>query len=225
MTSRCWDPLLPLLDRETIAVDLPGRGDSTLDPTEVTLADCVNCVVDEITGRDLTDVVLVGHSLAGLTVPEVAHAIPQRLRHLVFVSATVPADGSSVADLLGSLSPVLEEVAELLGDDLVDTSGALHRDFAEALFCTDLNAEQTAFVLDSMVREARGLITEPSNLRGLEQAIPRTYVRLLADQSLLLGSQDEMIANLGGADVVDIDAGHMAMVSQPRQLADILNAL
>jgi len=213
MTSRCWDPLLPLLDRETIAVDLPGRGASTLDPTEVTLADCVNCVV------------LVGHSLAGLTVPEVAHAIPQRLRHLVFVSATVPADGSSVADLLGSLSPVLEEVAELLGDDLVDTSGALHRDFAEALFCTDLNAEQTAFVLDGMVREARGLITEPSNLRGLEQAIPRTYVRLLADQSLLLGSQDEMIANLGGADVVDIDAGHMAMVSQPRQLADILNAL
>ena len=36
---------------------------------------------------------------------------------------------------------------------------------------------------------------------------------------------DEMIANLGGADVVDLDAAHMAMISQPAALAAILNAL
>ncbi len=32
-----------------------------------------------------------------------------------------------------------------------------------------------------------------------------------------------MIANLPGADVVDLDAGHMAMISRPDALAAILN--
>ena len=34
-----------------------------------------------------------------------------------------------------------------------------------------------------------------------------------------------MIANLGGADVVDLDCAHLAMISRPRALAAIINAL
>ena len=34
-----------------------------------------------------------------------------------------------------------------------------------------------------------------------------------------------MIANIPGADVVDLDAGHMAMMSRPRELAALLTPL
>jgi hypothetical protein len=34
-----------------------------------------------------------------------------------------------------------------------------------------------------------------------------------------------MIANLGEVNVVDLDAGHMAMISDPHGLAAILNSL
>ncbi len=37
--------------------------------------------------------------------------------------------------------------------------------------------------------------------------------------------QDRFVANLGGADVVDLDAGHMAMISRPAELAAILDRL
>ena len=57
-------------------------------------------VVDEIVGNDLHDVVLVGHSLAGVTLPGVVGAVPDRLRHVVFVSAAVPPDGGRVIDTL-----------------------------------------------------------------------------------------------------------------------------
>jgi hypothetical protein len=37
--------------------------------------------------------------------------------------------------------------------------------------------------------------------------------------------QDGFIANIGGAETVDIDCGHMAMISQPAALAAVLDDL
>ena len=37
--------------------------------------------------------------------------------------------------------------------------------------------------------------------------------------------QDVMIRNMGGADVVELDAGHMAMVGRPEELAAVLEGL
>ena len=34
-----------------------------------------------------------------------------------------------------------------------------------------------------------------------------------------------MIQNLGGAEVVDLDAGHMAMITRPDELAAVLSAI
>ena len=68
----CWDLLLPHLDGPAIAVDLPGRGSRPADLTQVTIQDFVDVVVDEIECCDLHDVVLVGHPLAGITLPGVA---------------------------------------------------------------------------------------------------------------------------------------------------------
>ena len=42
--------------------------------------------------------VLVGHSFAGVTVPRVLDLLPDRIRHVVLVSAVVPPDGSRVLD-------------------------------------------------------------------------------------------------------------------------------
>jgi hypothetical protein len=37
--------------------------------------------------------------------------------------------------------------------------------------------------------------------------------------------QDRFVENLGGCEVLELDSGHMAMVSRPRDLAAILNAI
>ncbi len=37
--------------------------------------------------------------------------------------------------------------------------------------------------------------------------------------------QDGFIANIGGAEVIDLDSGHMAMISRPAALAAILDDL
>jgi pimeloyl-ACP methyl ester carboxylesterase len=189
----------------------------------VTVADFVASVAVEILGNDLRDVTLVGHSMAGLTLPGVAELVPGRLRRLVFVSCAVPPHGTSLLDVLGDLSPAAREVAERIHDDVIDSRGALHPDLARAMFCNDMNEVQVAATLDQMVPESIGVLSEPSDLTGLRQPIPRTYVRLLRDASISLDVQNQMIENLGPVEVVDLDAGHMAMISRPRDLADIIN--
>ena len=57
-------------------------------------------VVAEIEPRDFRDVVLVGHSLAGITLPGVAACVPDRLSRVGFVAATVPEHGQSVVEAL-----------------------------------------------------------------------------------------------------------------------------
>jgi pimeloyl-ACP methyl ester carboxylesterase len=216
--GRCWEPLVPLLAGDVLAVDLPGRDG---DPS-VTVDDFADAAVAAIVERDWTDVTLVGHSLAGITLPRVAGLIPQRLRQLVFVSACVPPEGVSVIDVLGTLSPTVSDVAAQIGDAIVDANGVLHPDFAAAMFCNDMDDATKAWTLARMTPEVMGVIATPMTLAGLG-SVPRTYVRLSQDQSVTLDAQNQMIANLEPCAVVDLDAAHMAMISAPAQLAGVLN--
>jgi len=225
LDSSCWELLVPLLDGQVYAVDLPGRGARPADLSTVRVSDFVDAVVSEILDRDLTDVVLVGHSLAGITLPGVAARVSGRLRRLVFVSCVIPAHGASVADVLDTLSPAVAEVAARIGDDVVGADGTLHPDLAATMFCNDMDAEQRALTLARLVPESMAVISEPVDLGGIRTPVPRTYVRLLQDASLGLASQDRMAANLGDVQIVDVDAGHMAMISRPVELARVLNQL
>ena len=221
----CWDEVVPLLSGTVLAVDLPGRGRHPRDLGSVTVSDFVDSVTDEIVAQDLRDVTLVGHSMAGVTLPGVAERIPDRLSHLAFVSCAVPPHGTPLADVLGDLSPAVHEVAARIGDDAVDSEGGVHPELFIAMFCNDMDERQTASTLARRVPESFKVLSDPTDLTGLRHPIPRTYVRLARDASITLEAQNTMIANLGAVNVVDLDAGHMAMISQPRELAAILNSL
>jgi pimeloyl-ACP methyl ester carboxylesterase len=228
--ASCWDPLLPLLHGPVVAVDLPGRGRRPADLATVTLDDFATAVVEEIETADLRDVVLIGHSLAGVTLPRVMARIPERLRHVAFVSCAVPPPGTTVAEALADLSPAAAEVASRLGAEVIGDDGHLHEDLAAAMFCNDMDDALTRRTLDHLTSEAPGVLVEPIDLTGLRQPVPRTYVRLLQDAAIVPASQDRMIATLRAAadvevGVVDLDAAHMAMLSAPERLAAVLLAL
>lgn len=102
----------------------------------------------------------------------------------MFVACAVPPEGTAVIDVLDTLSPTVAEVAARIASEVVGADGTLHPDFATAMFCNDMDAEQTAFTLSLLVPEAVGVISQPVDLAGLRRPIPKTYVRLLRDASL-----------------------------------------
>lgn len=207
--------MLRHLAHPALALDLPGRGARPADLATLRTADFAEAVVEEIEVAGLSRAILVGHSLAGITLPLVLERIPERIAHAVFVACTVPREGQNVLDAIGMPGDLRPRRPELLDEAR-----------ARAMFCSDMDDEQSRFVLSRLCPEALGPMSEPARLAGLRQAVPRSYVKLLRDQTLSPAQQDEFARNAGpGCIVRELDAGHDAMVSRPRELAAVLDRI
>jgi pimeloyl-ACP methyl ester carboxylesterase len=233
----CWERMLPHLESGAVAVDLPprtvrGRKATEADVPELstlTLADFATSVLADADAAGYERFVLVGHSLGGLTISEVARRVPDRVAALVYVSCMVPPEGGSSVDALPD--GVREYARTALAEAMAggpNPIGGLDDLMAREMFCNDMDEEQTRFVLDYIGTEVAAVMAEAISRQGVPPTTPKTYVKLLRDQSLPPNHQDILIANLqaspgGSVDVVELDAGHMAMVSRPRELAEILD--
>jgi pimeloyl-ACP methyl ester carboxylesterase len=219
MGGDCWERLTPLLGGEVVAVDLPGRGArSDVDVARVSLADCAAAIEHDIVSRDLRDIVLVAHSFAGVAVPRVMASLQDRLRHVVFLSAVVPEDGTAVID---QIDPAVRDAVMDSIDD-----GVYHQspDGVRFMLCNDMTAEQTEWTLGLVSDESAALLMEPVDLSGLGAEVPRTYVRLTDDACYPSELQEGSVQRVGG-DVAYIASGHMAMVTKAEELAELLAGL
>ncbi len=94
-----------------------------------------------------------------------------------------------------------------------------------AMQCYDMDDEQTAFTLEVTVPEAYWPVRDAVSLDGLRHPVPRTWIKLTRDRTFVPAAQDEMAARAGCGEVIEVDSGHLAMVSHPEQLAAVLNAI
>ncbi len=66
---------------------------------EIGLDTQITDIVNVLQYEDLQDVILVGHSLAGMIITGVADQVPERIAILIYLDALVPENGESVLDL------------------------------------------------------------------------------------------------------------------------------
>jgi len=94
--------LLGAAGHEVYAPSYTGLGDRAhLANPMVGLGTHIQDIVSLIEFEDLTDLILVAHSYGGMVATGVGDRLPERIRHLVYLDALVPADGQSVRDLAG----------------------------------------------------------------------------------------------------------------------------
>ena len=215
--ASCWDLLVPHLAGPAIAVDLPGRGTRPAPLASVTFASCAEAIAEDVDKAGFDDIVLVGHSLAGCSMPATIGLLGDRVRHAVFVACTVPEDGSSCID---TLEPEVRAIADAAPPGEL---GVLAPEAAKHMFGNDLDDEQFAWCVERMVPEAPLLTAEPVDLSPLRRALPRTWVRTLHDAVVSPEKQLRFAANVEHCDVVDLDAAHMCMISKPAETAALLN--
>lgn len=93
----CWRPVAAILRAAGHHVYTPsftGLGDRAhLLSESVTLETFIEDLIQVIESEELEDVILVGHSFAGVPISGVADRIPERLSHLVYFDAVVLEDG------------------------------------------------------------------------------------------------------------------------------------
>lgn len=99
----CWQPVTAQLraqGHDVYPVTLTGLGErSHLASREVDLDTYIGDVVNVIEFEDLQDVVLVGHSDAGLVVTAVADRIPERISLLTYLDSGPIPDATAYLDM------------------------------------------------------------------------------------------------------------------------------
>lgn len=224
--SDCWAPTISELRRQApelpiVAVDLPGRHGKPGNLATLTIADCVASVVAEIEGSSLRDVIVVGHSLAGLIVPGVfAKLGAARVREIILISAFIPPQGATLGHTLGGkLAPVARLCARRGGQFKLP---AMVNRF---VLCNGMTREQRKFTLSRVCPESMSLIAEPVDRSDLPREVPRTWIMTLRDRALPIRQQHRCIAALGGVDtIIEVNSCHDVMISNPQWLAATLIA-
>ncbi len=221
-----WDRLAPLLEKrghKVITPVLRGLGtDQSHLSREITLQQHVEDVsreLSKLTGQ----VVLVGHSYAGMIISGAVETNPTRVGRLVFLDAFIPEDGQSVLDLLPpEIGAHFRKVAREHGDgwrlpggegqlDLWGLKPGEARDFVRARLC------------DFSLRCFEEPLSLPANRKA---GVPATFVTCVAEgyPARPFFAPFAAKARASGWNVVEVNSGHDCHVERPGEVADILLA-
>lgn len=219
-SAACWAPTADLLrdaGHDVVAVDLPCENPAA------TLVDGAATVLAamESTPQD-ADVVVVGHSLGGLTIPLVAAARP--VRELVFLCAFVPLPGVALRDdLLALPDTFAPEWAALSTQPEGHGDGSSSWPAAAALeaFYHDCSPAVAAHGVAQLRRQAWAVAREPHPLAAYPDVAARAIVcsedRVLNPDACARHARERV-----GATVVRLGGGHSPMLAQPEALAGAL---
>ena len=221
----CWQRVARILraaGHDVFTPTLTGLGERAhlLGPS-ISLDTNVQDILGVLFYEDLHDVVLVGHSYAGMVISGVAEEAAARLRHLVYLDAFVPGHGQALGDFVPSeVHDVFRESARLDGNGygvppLPGTYGVTSEDdLVWVRPRLGLHPIQTYF---DPVRLSNPIASE----------IYRTYIycvdpALPPDEPRTFTQFADRLRADPGWDYVELATGHSAMITEPALLSGLL---
>lgn len=217
--------LLRAKGHQVFAPTLTGTGERIhLLRPDVNYSTHVNDIANVIKYEGLTDVVLVGHSYAGLVVTGVADRLPNHVSQLVYLDSQIATHGQNAMG--GSPGGTTDKLSEMSANDgpkmlppiSLDAMGivdAADRAWVEPLLCAHPMACLEEFVM----------------LENGDPKMPRSYIYCTdrASMSAFFGGDPLTLfvdkAKNEGFRFYEIASGHHPMMTRPGDLADILETI
>lgn len=223
--SWVWDEVFGLLEAEgarVLALDVPGCGTKRgRDLSEID-ADAVAAeLLADIAAAGLSDVVLVGHSLAGAILPRMAAISSERLSKLVYLTCTAPTPGISFRGQMG------QGLQGSHPDEVgwpVDPASCSADERYRLMFCNDMDPDFATQFLARMGSDLWPMdVLERTDHRYDHLAgFPATYIICEQDNGLPQAWQERFAGRLHCQRVLRLNSGHQAMTTQPKALAAML---
>lgn len=219
-----WDLLAPLLEKRGHKVVTPVLSGLGTDQGRLSAGITLQQHVEDV-ARELSklpeQVILAGHSYAGMVISGAAETRPNSIRRLVFLDAFIPDDGQSALDLLpAEIGAYFRDIAREHGDgwrlpggepqlDLWGLKPGEARDFVRARLC------------DFSLRCFEKPLRLPANRRA---GIPASYIACIAEGYPARPFFEPFAekARASGWQVAKLPTGHDCHVERPEEVADIL---
>jgi pimeloyl-ACP methyl ester carboxylesterase len=223
----CWAAVINQLERlgdRAWAVDLPGHGMNRADRAKVTLESYVKSVAASIEERGLSDVVLAGHSLGGLTIPGVAARIPSRIKRVVWVTALVALDGQPIID------PATSALAAAAGSqpERSLTMDLMGKEFLDGIF-NDVPPPLKDYVMSALCPQPLApLFTPVAMAPYFATGIPSSFIVCENDRAPVPGAPNwhpHFSSRLRNPTLKFIKSGHEVMFTHPIECAQALHDL
>ncbi|MDT8911414.1 alpha/beta hydrolase [Amycolatopsis sp. PS_44_ISF1] len=219
----CWERVIPRLEsagHRVLAPSLTGYGDQAhlLGP-EVGLETHVDDVVTLIETEDLREVILVGHSYAGMVISAVVNRVPERIAQLVYLDAMLPRDGETAVDA--------QPVSQRLIDQAVDGWRIPPMPEQPAPFglfgVTD--PDDLAWLRGKLTDQPVLCLRQPVRLDNrAADVVPRTHIRCVGARPAGIVERPipEVQPNGSPARVWELPTGHDCMITEPAKLTELL---
>lgn len=172
-------------------------------------------VADLLFFEDISDVVLVGHSYAGMVITGVAAKVPERLKQLVYLDAYAPKEGQCEVDLWP------EEWQDALQPEEAEGRGVRQPPPPATLGVTD--PEIADWMEARMTPHPLATYIEPPPVGSAKSAaLPRVYIHCTDGPITHVFAPFAAKARAGDWDVHELATGHMAMLTAPSEVSELL---
>ena len=222
----CWLRVLrelELRERGAVAIDLPGMGEDTTPPAEMSL-ELWAMSIGEVLKRLNKPPLLVGHSMGGFAISQAAELNPDLIGGLVYLCAYLPKDGDTLSGMAGPDAPGTSLVEPVFAEDGATVS--VTDTCVRPAFYNGCSDEDFAFAKARLRPMGVRPAMEPVRLtRERFGRVPRHYIECLQDRAIPVERQRTMVAATPCVSVHALDTGHSPFLSAPGALADILTAI
>ncbi|GAC1415748.1 MAG: alpha/beta fold hydrolase [Actinomycetota bacterium] len=214
---------------DLVARELRAKGHSTIAPDlpisdpELGAGAYAQTLAKAAREAEADDVVVVAHSMGGLSAPLAASMIPS-VRGLVYLCAMVPTPGLSfnaasakIADLWGSDPQVPPRANE-------DGSASSHPAHACEMYYHDCGWQRMQWACSLLRPQQWHVVQEVTPIQSLPE-VPATFIVAANDRVVSPAAQRVIAREQLNARVIEIATGHSPMIAKPEETAGILAGL
>jgi pimeloyl-ACP methyl ester carboxylesterase len=221
----CWDGIKGNLESAghlVLTPDLPGHGDNQKPLPQITLDTYVDFICGLLAKLDGA-VILVGHSMAGIIISQVAERMPEKIEELIYVAAYLPKNNESLMETARK-SAGKGVSTEMLFVESNNEIIIAKSDRTKALFfncCTpDVGASALALLESEPLQPFTQRLTLSEECFG---RVKKLYVLCTKDEAILPIDQRRMYEGVI-KDIVEIPADHSPFLSSALDLTMALQA-
>ena len=220
----CWVKVIDILENKghhCLDIDLPGAGLDRTPRSEVTFDTYLQSIDHFIENNDLHDVNLVGHSMSGMLLPNIAVDGRAGISNIIFLAAYVLEKGESV---IGLIPEEGKEVILAGAESSPDSSFLLTYEQTKVSSFGELDEDSARNYYDLLTPQPIAPLTHRSDLELSSVEQPMHYIVCGKDGAVSRELAESFITKID-CEVHEIDACHDVMLSHPHELARLLESI